>query len=403
MLKQNETKWKKTPLFDAGRERGFMERICPVCKRPIAAENGICFFCDTGVEAEPLPASFDGNIPADTSRGGDGVPSGKESKKGRGEAGSSPGGWKRPGRNSPYALMSPLQYFGCILLMLIPFVGVGVAVLWALGHCRKENKKNLARAMLALKAFALLLFFVGSVLFRPYWQKVLYALASEPSPAIVSAPPGEKGTSRPDSSVAENEIAGWDANRPVTFFGFPSAKALNVLLGGSYYIKYTVFAFGNTQVREQAKAGGRFVEVETVSGKQIRVLTIDGIRYECDDEKKIYCVAGQGTEGQVTPFGGTLSALERVGSGQGQVNGVDCEYDEFALRGSGTGDVKRTVRLYVKNEVLQAIYMEEPLLGSQVMMQVQVLTEEPPAGLLTLPDTYTQVTYHEMMHPGAAV
>jgi hypothetical protein len=36
-------------------------------------------------------------------------------------------------------------------------------------------------------------------------------------------------------------------------------------------------------------------------------------------------------------------------------------------------------------------------------MQVQVLTEEPPAGLLTLPDTYTQVTYHEMMHPGAAV
>lgn len=365
-----------------------MKRICPVCGRPVAEGSDVCFFCSDAMdppEGETGEAAGSPDLPA---RGGE---------------------EKRPRSKSPYALMSPLQYFGSILLMLVPVVGVVVAVLWSLGYCRKENKRNLARAVLGLMSLFLLLLFLASFAFRPYWQKALYALLAEPSPPVVSAlpagsaTPGVSGTPSPNSSLAESEIAGWDAGRPVAFSGFPSAQALNLLLGGEYYIKYTVFAFGSAQVREQAKSEGRFAQVETVSGKQIRVLTIDGVRYECDDQREVYCIAGQGTEGQTLPFGGTLAALERVGSGQGQVNGLECDYDEFALQGSGTGEVKRTVRLYVKDEVLQAIYMEEPLLGGQVMMQVQVLTKEIPKGMLEFPTTYAQVTYDEMVHPGATV
>lgn len=219
------------------------------------------------------------------------------------------------------------------------------------------------------------------------------------NPVAYTVPETDKDPGKSDAT-AEREIAGWDPSQTLSFSGFPSAQALNLLMSGNYYIRYTMYAYGVTTLREQAKSEGRFAEVKTISGQTIRTLTMDGVCYECNDSKKQYCIVGQGTEGQTLPFGGTLSSLERVSGGSGQVNGMDCDYDEFVLQSSGTGEAKRTVRLYVKEEVLQAIYMEEPLLGGQVMMEVEVLTEEIPEGLLEFPAAYTQVTYDEMVHPG---
>ena len=386
-----------------------MECVCPVCGRTMPEGMGSCIYCGAKLnqksnEIQNELARADQPLPFDPAAMGKEEkepPQGRApSQRRKRDARSDP---KRPSARGPYAMMSPLQYFGSILLMLVPVVGIIVAVFWSLGYCQKENKRNLARAMLALIALFLLLFLILSIVFRPYLGKAFYALFTPDSTPVVSAVPQESPSPDTSNSTAEHEIAGWDPSQPVSFSGFPSANALNLLLGGEYYIKYTIFAYGSTQVREQAKSGGRFAEVETISDRKIRILTMDGVRYECDDEQEIYCIAGQGSEAETLPFGGTLSALERVGSGEGQVNGIDCEYDEFILQGGGTGEMERTVRLYVKDEVLQAIYMEEPLLGGEVMIQVQVLTKDIPEGMLDFPSSYTQVTYDEMVHPGADI
>lgn len=60
-------------------------------------------------------------------------------------------------------------YIGILLLMMIPLVNLVCLLVWACGGCKKENKKNLSRAMLILMLIGLLLggimFFAGSMLF----------------------------------------------------------------------------------------------------------------------------------------------------------------------------------------------------------------------------------------------
>jgi hypothetical protein len=375
-----------------------MESICPVCGSMGETGQRFCVYCGAPLYEEA----------SDTSP----LPKGKEGAKGKSRQKNGFFTWlrgtdgrreqqnlRRPPAKSPYAILSPLQYLGCLLLMLLPAVGLVITVFWSMGYCKKENKRNLARGMLMVYVLLLVLVFVLWLAFPARFSRMAEAVTGKSNPAAYTVSETEKDPEKSDET-AEREIAGWDPNQTLSFSGFPSAQALNLMMSGTYYIKYTMYAYGVTSLREQAKSEGRFAEVKTISGQTIRTLTMDGVCYECDDSKKQYCIVGQGLEGQTLPFGGTLSSLERVSSGEGQVNGVDCTYDEFILQGSGTGETQRTVRLYMKDGVLQAIYMEEPLLGGQVMMQVETLTEEIPEGLLEFPALYTQVTYDEMVHPG---
>ena len=62
-----------------------------------------------------------------------------------------------PGSNSKYELISTGGIIGILLLMAIPVIGQLLMLIWALGGCRKIQKRNLARAMLIMTLIALIL------------------------------------------------------------------------------------------------------------------------------------------------------------------------------------------------------------------------------------------------------
>ena len=296
--------------------------------------------------------------------------------------------------------LSTWGYFGSLLILILPVVGWIVGGFWAFGFCRKESKRNLARAALSLWGVIAAASLVLGVFFRMPILGAIEGFINGFHPVTVTSTPGGLGNQVPGQTFhPEQELAGPDPNMPVHFSGFPSAECLNLLMSDQYYIQYTSFAFGITTQREQAKGDGRFATIDTANGVTTRTLYMDGILYECNDEEKLYCLLGQGTPSSALPFGGTLNGLQRVGSGTGQVDGIECEYDEFKLQSTGTGQAERTVRLYVQDGVLRAIYMEEPLLGGEVMMRVSILSDAVPDGMLDLPSNYVKVEYDEMLHP----
>ena len=62
----------------------------------------------------------------------------------------------RPAKESRYAPVGSLEFFGIFLLMLIPVVNIVLLLVWAFGGCKKINKRNFARAYLVM-----LVLFIG--------------------------------------------------------------------------------------------------------------------------------------------------------------------------------------------------------------------------------------------------
>ena len=62
-----------------------------------------------------------------------------------------------PGKGSKYAPISTAGYIGIMLLMCIPVIGIIFVIVWALGGCRKVNKRNFARASLIFGAVMLVI------------------------------------------------------------------------------------------------------------------------------------------------------------------------------------------------------------------------------------------------------
>ena len=60
-----------------------------------------------------------------------------------------------PPQDSRYGVVSVWNWFGTMLLMLVPGVNLVALILWACGKCRRVQKRNFARG--ALLALAVLL------------------------------------------------------------------------------------------------------------------------------------------------------------------------------------------------------------------------------------------------------
>ncbi|MBQ2896115.1 MAG: zinc ribbon domain-containing protein, partial [Oscillospiraceae bacterium] len=65
------------------------------------------------------------------------------------------GGDVPPPKGSKYEPITTKGFIGIMLLMCIPVVGQILMIIWALGGCRKINKRNLARASLIMMVVAL--------------------------------------------------------------------------------------------------------------------------------------------------------------------------------------------------------------------------------------------------------
>lgn len=79
----------------------------------------------------------------------------------------------RPSPSGAYALMSVWDTVGSIILMGLPVIGLIISIIWAVGGCRKINRRNLARAFLLLMAIGLVLSIIFTVIFGVLYADVI--------------------------------------------------------------------------------------------------------------------------------------------------------------------------------------------------------------------------------------
>lgn len=75
-----------------------------------------------------------------------------------------------PAKDSKYAVITTGGYIGIMLLMCIPILGQLLTLVWALGGCRKVNKRNMARAMLVFLIISLVLSAICYFTFSYLWK-----------------------------------------------------------------------------------------------------------------------------------------------------------------------------------------------------------------------------------------
>ena len=103
------------------------------------------------------------------------------------------GGDMAPGKGSKYEPITTGGFIGIMLLMCIPIVGQILMIIWALGGCRKINKRNLARASLIMMVVALVISFILGLVLKSLFGKVVDQIEAETGVSISEITGGEKG------------------------------------------------------------------------------------------------------------------------------------------------------------------------------------------------------------------
>lgn len=103
------------------------------------------------------------------------------------------GGDMAPAKGSKYEPITTGGYIGIMLLMCIPIVGQILMIVWALGGCRKINKRNLARASLIMMVVALVISFILGLVLKSLFGKVVDQIEAETGVSISEIIGGEKG------------------------------------------------------------------------------------------------------------------------------------------------------------------------------------------------------------------
>ena len=97
-----------------------------------------------------------------------------------------------PPKGSKYEPITTGGFIGIMLLMCIPIVGQILMIVWALGGCRKINKRNLARASLIMMVVALVISFILGLILKSVFGKVVDAVEAETGINITEIAGGEK-------------------------------------------------------------------------------------------------------------------------------------------------------------------------------------------------------------------
>ena len=102
------------------------------------------------------------------------------------------GGDVPPPKGSKYEPITTGGFIGIMLLMCIPVVGQILMIIWALGGCRKINKRHLARASLIMMVVALVISFILGLVLKSLFGKVVDAVEAETGISITEITGGEK-------------------------------------------------------------------------------------------------------------------------------------------------------------------------------------------------------------------
>ena len=141
-----------------------MAKICPNCKANLPDDIKFCTECGT-VVPNPAAETVQQQRPTET------TPPPIRSMAYSGE--------NIPPKGSKYDPITTGGYIGIMLLMCIPVVGFLLAVIWALGGCKKINKRNLARASLLMMAIALVLSLIIGIAAKAFIGSVAEQIEQE--------------------------------------------------------------------------------------------------------------------------------------------------------------------------------------------------------------------------------
>ena len=108
-----------------------------------------------------------------------------------------------------YDLISTGGFVGILLLLMIPIVGLILMIVWACGGCKKQVKRNFARAMLILTAIMLVLGLVFTLAFRSYTMDLLSSFGLD----------GMSGS----GSLATSDLLGMAQESPASGMDMPEA------------------------------------------------------------------------------------------------------------------------------------------------------------------------------------
>ena len=111
------------------------------------------------------------------------------------------GGDMAPAKGSKYEPITTGGYIGIMLLMCIPIVGQILMIVWALGGCRKINKRNLARASLIMLVVMLIISFLIGLALKSLFGKVVDIIEEETGVNITEIAGGEKSKNGESGSL----------------------------------------------------------------------------------------------------------------------------------------------------------------------------------------------------------
>ena len=144
------------------------------------------------------------------------------------------GGDMAPAKGSKYEPITTGGYIGIMLLMCIPVVGQILMIIWALGGCRKINKRNLARASLIMMVVALVISFILGLVLKSLFGKVVDAVEAETGISITEITGGEKSKSGESGGLDGllGIVGGLTGEGGVTNSDIQELEELNKLLEG---------------------------------------------------------------------------------------------------------------------------------------------------------------------------
>jgi len=144
------------------------------------------------------------------------------------------GGDVAPAKGSKYEPITTKGFIGIMLLMCIPIVGQILIIIWALGGCRKINKRNLARASLIMMVVALVISFILGLVLKSLFGKVVDAVEAETGISITEITGGEKSKNGESGGLGGllGIVGGLTGEGGVTNSDIQELEELNKLLEG---------------------------------------------------------------------------------------------------------------------------------------------------------------------------
>ncbi len=195
---------------------------------------------------------------------------------------------------------------------------------------------------------------------------------------------GESGTEQ----VEDNAVAGGS--------GHAADAYVSLQKSGVYYMEYTAYAMGVKMDCQVAYRDGNSDSITEMSGFQTHSLYLDGAFYNIDDTNKTYSRIELAEDAADDVMDAAeYSDYVYVSSGKGSIPGLEAvdsaayDYDEYnaVLEGGET----LPMRYYMKNGQLYAIYSSVD--DIEIVMLIEKLSADIPAGMLKIPAGYTEQAF----------